>query len=95
MHEHAEIRADRDLLEMATPLRVLDDAENLKDYYKDTKRPPLGEVIQGDGMRTAFHDEQDHALRATERQLSTDDPRIILHANRPKRWQVAEIRLPS
>ena len=36
IHEMSEVRADRALLEMATQLRVLDDAQNLSDYFKKT-----------------------------------------------------------
>ena len=43
------------LLEMATQLRVLDDAEELNEFFKQVKHPPLGEVIQADGTRTDMH----------------------------------------
>ena len=97
VYEYAEIRADRALLEMSTQLRVLDDAEKLNYYYKQVKRPSLGEVVQGDGTRTDLHfrdmtNKIMHCVRH-EWQLGTDDPKIILHSDQPKRWQVAEIRI--
>jgi len=55
VYELAEMRADRALLEMATQLRVLDDAEGISDYFKQVGREPLGHVIQGDGTRTDLH----------------------------------------
>jgi len=51
IYERAEIRADRALLEMATQLRVLDDAEQLNSHFTQT----MGVVIQGDGSKTDLH----------------------------------------
>jgi len=100
VYERAEIRADRALLEMATQLRVLDDAEKLNDYFSQTKREPLGIVIQGDGTKTDLHfrDLTNKIIHAEgfEWDLSDRDlPKIICHSNDPKRWQQAEISLPA
>ena len=51
VYERAEIRADRALLEMATQLRVLDDAEDLNEFFKQRSDRRFGEVIQPDGTR--------------------------------------------
>ena len=55
VYENAEQRADRALLEMATQLRVLDDAEGLNEYFRQVQRAPLGVVVQGDGATTELH----------------------------------------
>jgi hypothetical protein len=97
VYEHAEIRADRALLEMATQLRVLDDAEDMNEYFKQVKRPPLGEVIQAGGTRTDMHfrDMTNKVMHGTrfEWRLGTDDPKIVVHSNQPDRWQSAEISI--
>ena len=54
IYERAEIRADRALLEMATQIRALDDAEKLNNYFLQTKRSPLGVVTQSDGTKTDY-----------------------------------------
>jgi hypothetical protein len=95
--EYAEIRADRALLEMATQLRVLDDAENLTEVFKQAKRPPLGHVVQADGTRTDLHfrDMTNKAMHGTryEWRLEGDKPKIIVHSDQPDRWQYAEISI--
>jgi hypothetical protein len=97
VYEYAEIRADRALLEMATQLRVLDDEQGLNDYFKQTKHPPLGEVVQADGMRTDMHfrDMTNKVMHGTnfEWRLGGDDPKIVVHSNQPDRWQYAEISI--
>jgi hypothetical protein len=55
IYERAEVRADRALLEMATQLRVLDDAEDLSAYFKASGKQPLGTVTQEDGSTTDMH----------------------------------------
>jgi hypothetical protein len=49
IHEYAEMRADRALMELATQLRSLDDAEGLNDYLRQVGQHPFGSVIQTDG----------------------------------------------
>jgi hypothetical protein len=97
VYENAEVRADRALLEMATQLRVLDDAEGLNDYFKQTKRPPFGYVIQGDGNRTEMHfrdmtNKLMHGVKY-EWRLGGDPPTIVVHSNEPARWHTAEISI--
>jgi hypothetical protein len=95
IYENAEMRADRALLEMATQLRVLDDAEGLNELYAHTKRPPLGYVVQSDGTTTALHfrDMTNKLMHGTEYEwrLDGDDAKVIVHSNKPERWQSAEI----
>jgi hypothetical protein len=93
--EYAEMRADRALLEMATQLRVLDDAEGLSKLYRKMKYPPFGHVIQVDDTRTELHlrDLTNKAMHGTryEWRLEGEDPKIIVHSDQPERWKYAEI----
>lgn len=97
VHEYAEMRADRALLEMATQLRVLDDAAGLADSYEQAKRPALGGVTQADGSVTDLHfrDMTNKIMHgvAYEWRLGGDDPKIIVHSDKPDRWQRAEISI--
>jgi hypothetical protein len=100
IYERAEIRADRALLEMATQLRVLDDAEKLNAYLSQTKREPLGTVIQGDGIKTDLHfrDLTNKIMHAEKFEWALSDPnnpKIVCHSNDLARWQKAEIDLVS
>jgi hypothetical protein len=94
--ERAEIRADRALLEMATQLRVLDDAEQLS----QTKRAPLGTVHQGDGTTTDLHfrDLTNKIIHAESFDWVLSNPdqlKVICHSNDVVRWQKAEIDLTA
>ena len=95
MDQYAEMRADRALLEMATQLRVLDDAHGLSDIYRKQKHPPLGHVIQADDTRSDLHfrDLTNKAMHGTkyEWRLGGKDPTIIVHSGQPDRWKYAEI----
>jgi hypothetical protein len=98
IHELAEIRADRALLEMATQLRVLDDAEQLSSDLKQDRYPPMGVVIQKDEGRADLHfrDLTNKIMHAEkfEWQLSDpDNPKIICHSKEVERWKSAEIDL--
>jgi len=88
VHELSERRADRALLEMATQLRVLDDAEDLNDYYKQERASPLGHVAQADGTTTELHfrDMTNKLMHASgyEWRLGGDEPKIIVHSNRTR-----------
>lgn len=53
--EKAEVRADRALLEMATQLRVLDDAERISEKTEGLVNDPFGCVIQEDGSVTDMY----------------------------------------
>jgi hypothetical protein len=95
VNENAELRAGRALLEMATLLRVLDDADRLSDLLAQDEQRPLGRVVQADGTTTDLHfrDMTNKLIHGDsyEWQLGGDDPRIIVHSNEPKRWRSAEI----
>jgi hypothetical protein len=97
VHERAEMRADRALLEMATQLRVLDDEQKLSDVFKQTKRGPLGTVVQADGTRADLHfrDMTNKVMHGNsyEWKLGSDDPIIVIHSDQPKRWMTAELRV--
>jgi hypothetical protein len=98
IYERAEIRADRALLEMATQLRVLDDAEQLNQYFEQAKRPPMGVVIQGDGSKTDLHfrdltNKIMHAERFEWELSDPDNPKVMCHSNDQARWKSAEINL--
>jgi hypothetical protein len=100
VYERAEIRADRALLEMATQLRVLDDAEQLSSYFAQTKRPPMGVVIQADDSKTELHfrDLTNKLIHSEkfEWQLSDpDNPKVICYSNDLARWKSAEIDLTA
>ncbi len=100
VYESAELRADRALLEMTTQLRVLDDAEGLNEYFKQTERAPLGSVEQADGSTTELHfrDMTNKLMHGTEYewQLGGDDhPKIIVRSNDPDRWRSAEISVEA
>ena len=99
VYERAEMRADRALLEMATQLRVLDDEQRMSDYFKQTKPTPLGVVVQANGTRTDLHfrDMTNKVLHGTsyEWRLGTDDPVIVIHSDKPERWQTAELNIPA
>jgi hypothetical protein len=100
IYERAEIRADRALLEMATQLRVLDDAEQLNAYFSQTKRAPLGRVVQGDGTKTDLHfrdltNKIMHAEKFEWALSDPDNPKVICHSNDVARWQYAEIDLTA
>jgi hypothetical protein len=99
IYENAEIRADRALLEMATQLRVLDDAEGLNEYFKQTKRASLGIVVQADGTTTELHfrDMTNKLMHGSkyEWRLGGDDPKIVVHSDQPERWRAAEISVQA
>jgi hypothetical protein len=98
--EVAEIRADRALLEMATQLRVLEDEEKLSTYFSETKRTPLGTVIQGDGTATELHlrdftNKVIHARSFDWAMSDTENPKVICHSADVRRWEKAEIDLAA
>lgn len=100
IYERAEIRADRALLEMATQLRALDDAEKLNNYFLQTKRSPLGVVTQSDGTKTDlnFRDLTNKIMHAErfEWELSDrENPKIICHSSNELRWKSAEIEISA
>lgn len=98
LFEYSEIRADRALLEMATQLRVLDDAQKLNDYLRATRSEPLGTVTQEDDKVTDLHfrDFTNKVMHASEFQWDFSDehnPKVICLPNDSDRWRRAEIDL--
>jgi hypothetical protein len=96
VYENAEIRADRALMEMATQLRVLDEAEELNEAFKREQHAPFGIVVQPDGTQTEMHlrDLTDKIIKAERfewRLCDSSCPKIIVSSNEPERWQHAEI----
>src|SRR5262245_46696395 len=76
VYENAEIRADRALLEMATQLRVLDDAERLSDQLKQRNTLPFGWVVQVDDTKTEMHfrDMTNKILHGSQYEWRLGDP---------------------
>jgi hypothetical protein len=96
LHERADVRADRALLEMATQLRILDDLEGLsKGIEKDQC---FGVFSRGDGsvdklnLRTMTN-KIIHASRFEWDFSDQNDPKVICHPTEADRWQRAEISL--
>jgi hypothetical protein len=98
LHELAEVRADRALLEMATQLRVLDDDQDLSGYLKEAGGAPLGRVIQADGEATElyYRDMTNKIMHASKFEWDFSDPQnpgVICYPNNCDRWQRADIDL--
>jgi hypothetical protein len=97
IHETAEIRADRALLEMATQLRVLDEAEGLSEFLTKTKAPPMGFVTQTDGTDTNlyFRDMTNKIIHGASFvwNLGDDDPIVLISPNDNDRWQLASVNV--
>jgi hypothetical protein len=94
--QHAEMRADRALLEMATQLRVLDDAQQLSDYFKQTKTPPMGKVVQADDSETELHfrDMTNKVMHAARFEWKLgEEPFVVCYPHDAGRWKSAEISL--
>lgn len=94
----SEVRADRALLEMATQLRVLDDAQNLSEYFKKTGKEALGTVVQVGGTVTELHfrDMTNKIIHAASFEWIFTDPEspvVICRPYDPGRWVSAEINL--
>lgn len=96
IYERAEVGADRALLEMATQLRVLDDAEGLSDYLQATKSVPLGSVTQADGSVTDMHfrDMTNKIMHAASFEWSFgENPSVLCHPHDSARWRIAEVKI--
>src|SRR5262249_2970490 len=50
-----EERANRALLELALQLRLIDDKEEVGDYFRQTGRAPLGKVVKHDAPEEDLH----------------------------------------
>lgn len=96
VHERAEVRADRALLEMATQLRVLDDVEGLNESLKNSGIGALGEVTQSDSTKTPLYlrDMTNKIMHASffKWDLSApDDPKVVCLPHDGGRWKEARI----
>ncbi|HWA69150.1 MAG TPA: hypothetical protein VG821_04870 [Rhizomicrobium sp.] len=96
VYERAEVLADRALLEMATQMRILDDAEKLSDRYKVLGSPALGEVLQADGNKTPlyFRDMTNKVIHAAVFQWelsNSHDPKVICLPHDGERWKSARL----
>lgn len=92
----AEVRADRALLEMATQLRVLDDAEGVNDYLRKVGNPTLGTVTQADGRLTDLHfrDMTNKVMHAARFEWKFgEDASVVCHSGDAERWQSADIQI--
>lgn len=99
VYQLAEIKADRALLEMATQLRVLDDAEELTARFRELDRPALGKVIQANGTETELHfrDMTNKVMHGVHFNwhLDVDEPYVLITSKDPDRWQSAKLDLVS
>lgn len=96
--EHAEKRADRALLEMATQLRILDDMEDLNGYMQARKHAAFGFVSQADGQKTELHfrDMTNKIVHAAGYEWQLDGvPSVVCLSRDPARWRYAEIEILS
>ncbi len=83
---------------MAVEFRVLDDDQDLKEFFKQTKPPPFGFVIQADGSKTDLHfrDMTNKIMHATSfewNMTNPENPMVMCYSNQPDRWQCAAIDL--
>lgn len=93
----AEVRADRALHQMASQMRLLDDAIDvnrrlLEDDFVET----LGTVTQADGTVTDlyFRDMTNKVMHAAKFEWDLDDPAkpiVLCLPRRKERWQKAEL----
>jgi len=96
IYERAEVRADRALLEMATQMRVLDDAEDLSAHFRASGKGPLGTVIQEDGSATDmyFRDMTNKIMHAAHFHWQFgDDPSVVCQPHDKERWRSAEVKI--
>ncbi|MBC8792045.1 MAG: hypothetical protein C6Y20_10600 [Tagaea sp. CACIAM 22H2] len=101
VYSMAERRADRALVEMATQIRILDDAEHISDYLRHTNQeadnaPRLGRLIKADQTEEPlwlrdFTNKVIHANRIEWQFDSHLNPLIITYGNDQGRWLRAEI----
>lgn len=92
--ETGEKRADRALLELATQLRVLDDAQNLAPRFPAS----FGNVTQGDGKVTDlfFRDMTNKVIHGAEyswRLKEKAGPSVNITSGDPTRWQNADVHV--
>jgi hypothetical protein len=98
LHELAEMRANRALMEMATQLRVLDDEQDIAEYFKQLAAEPFGRVTQGDGKfaKLYYRDMTNKIMHASRFEWDFEDPEkpsVICYPKHKDRWQQAKIAL--
>ena len=91
----SEERVNRALLELAILLRLLDDKENISEYYKSSDQTPLGKVVQKDGTEEPlfFRDMTNKILHSSGFSWDfsdPDNPILKCHSDEPK-WREAEV----
>lgn len=94
----AEKRANRALLELGVQLRVLDDAEELAEYFKQLGSPTLGMLTKSDDTEEAlyFRDCTNKILHSKGFRWVLDDtssPIVIAESANKSRWKEAQIEL--
>jgi hypothetical protein len=92
IHELAEVRADRALLEMAAQLRVLDDQQELNDYFRQTGEPSWRRRARRGKLARTFLSETPQT-KSCMWDLDPEVPRVICFSKPKdeKRWHHAEI----
>lgn len=101
VHEMAELKADRALLEMATQLRVLDDTFKIGEWQMVREHAwPLGEVTQANGKIEAlwFRDFTNKVLHAASYEWDLaieNEPKILIHPIDGERWKSAEVSVTA
>ncbi|AAK22407.1 hypothetical protein EIB18_02155 [Caulobacter vibrioides] len=93
IHDQAEVKADRALLEMATQLRILDDVEGINDLFIAMDAPSLGTVNQSDGKNTElyFRDMTNKIIHAAQYHWNHEERKITCQAKKHDKWIEAEI----
>jgi len=92
----AEVRADRALAEMATQLRMLDDAEGIAEQLKESGIGSFGSVVQADGSTTELYlrDLTNKILHSSRFEwVLSGDPIVVSHSVDGDRWIRAEINV--
>ncbi len=95
IYEIGERRADRALLEMATQLRIIDDAEDFSSQFPHA----FGKVVQADGSETPlyFRDMTNKIMHGAmfKWQLRTESPYVVINSARPDRWKIAHLEMEA
>lgn len=97
--EISELRANRALLELATQIRLLDDAENISGYLRMTSSQlRFGKLIKMGGTEEELYlrDMTNKILHSAGFEWRFDDeedPILVCHSKEPERWDRAEISI--
>jgi hypothetical protein len=94
IYMNAEKRADRALLEMATQLRVLDDADDLS----ATLKIPCGSLTKANGttLPLSFREMANKVIHGSEykwKLKDPDGPMVVVSPRGSDRWTAAHTRL--